>query len=403
MASSTVANRPLRVLCCSGSLEGGGSERQLWQLASKLDRQRFSSSVYLLYRRGHYIEQLPDDVGVTAFWSEFDESQRFWPGQIRRMQIGHLAKVIRDLKIDVVYDRTFHMTLVTAAAATRARVPRVSVIVSPPSADFQKSREGFRYFKKRLLAAAYRQAGCVTIAVSEEVADDAAAFYGVNRSLIQVLQNPVDLELVQALAQRTDASCASVAPGLRIVVVGRLSREKGQRLALQALQVASARSDKHMHLDIVGDGPDRAVLEQIAARLGILENVTFHGFVANPYSMIQKSHLLCIPSEYEGLPNVALEAMALGTTVVATDCSGSLRTLIGNNERGLLVPQGDVGALAQVFAEDDLESSEFERRRTLASQWIAQHHGLPAWLRDMETTLSTVVKPPFGKFNLELD
>jgi glycosyltransferase involved in cell wall biosynthesis len=319
------------------------------------------------------------------------------------MQIRHLAKVIRDLKIDVVYDRTFHMTLVTAAAATAARVPRVSVIVSPPSADFQKSREKFRYFKKRLLAAAYRQTGCLTIAVSEEVADDAAAFYGVNRSLIRVLQNPVDIELVQASAQGTDPSRSSVTPDLRIVVVGRLSREKGQRLALKALQVASARSDKHIHLDIVGDGPDRAELETIAEQLGIRDKVVFHGFVSNPYPMIQQAHLLCIPSEYEGLPNVALEAMALGTTVVATDCSGSLRTLIGNNERGLLVPQGDARALAQVFAEAFLESKEFERRRTRASQWVAQHHGLPAWLHEMATTLSSVVKPPFGKFTLELD
>lgn len=403
MASSAVAKRPLRVLCCSGSLEGGGSERQLWQLASKLDRQRFSPSVYLLYRRGHYIEQLPEDVGVTAFWSEFDEGQRYWPGQIRRMQVRHLAKAIRDLKIDVVYDRTFHMTLVTAAAATRARVPRVSVIVSPPSADFQKSHEGFRYFKKRLLAAAYRQPGCVTIAVSDEVADDAAAFYGVNRSLIRVLPNPVDLELVQALAQRTDSSYSSIASGTRIIVVGRLSREKGQRLALEALQVANSRSDKHIHLDVVGDGPDRAELERTAQRLGIGERVTFHGFVSNPYPMIQKSHLLCIPSEYEGLPNVALEAMVLGTAVVATDCSGSLRTLIGDNERGVLVPQGSAEALAQVFVADILESSEFERRRTQALQWVAQHHGLPAWLGEMETTLSSVVKPPFDKFALELD
>ncbi|MDX1929542.1 MAG: glycosyltransferase [Pirellulaceae bacterium] len=403
MASSAVAKRPLRVLCCSGSLEGGGSERQLWQLASKLDRQRFSPSVYLLYRRGHYIEQLPEDVGVTAFWSEFDEGQRYWPGQIRRMQVRHLAKAFRDLKIDVVYDRTFHMTLVTAAAATRARVPRVSVIVSPPSADFQKSREGFRYFKKRLLAAAYRQPGCVTIAVSDEVADDAAAFYGVNRSLIRVLPNPVDLELVQALAQRTDSSYSSIASGTRIIVVGRLSREKGQRLALEALQVANSRSDKHIHLDVVGDGPDRAELERTAQRLGIGELVTFHGFVSNPYPMIQKSHLLCIPSEYEGLPNVALEAMVLGTAVVATDCSGSLRTLIGDNERGVLVPQGSAEALAQVFVADILESSEFERRRTQALQWVAQHHGLPAWLGEMETTLSSVVKPPFDKFALELD
>jgi glycosyltransferase involved in cell wall biosynthesis len=388
-SSSTVSTRPLRVLCCSGSLEGGGSERQLWQLASQLNRVQFAPSVYLLYRRGHYLEQLPEDVSVTAFWSEFDESQRYWPGQIRSLQIRHLASVVRKLKIDVIYDRTFHMTLITASAARRVGVPRVSVIVSPPSADFQKSRERFRFFKKRLLAAAYRQEGCVTLAVSDEVADDAAAFYRVNRNLIRVLPNPVDLESVQAAALHTNLRCTPLESGLRIVVVGRLSREKGQRLALEALKIANTQALHPMHMDIVGDGPDRADLEQLASRLGICDHVTFHGFASNPYPMIRNSHLLCIPSEYEGLPNVALEAMALGTLVVATNCSGSLRSLIGNDERGRLVSR-DVQTLAEAFAQEAGGGPESERRRKLAAKWVAEHHALPTWLQTMSTTLSNV-------------
>ena len=295
-SAARVTGRPLRVLCCSGSLEGGGSERQLWQLASQLDRKRFAPSVYLLYRRGHYLEQLPSDVSVTAFWSEFAEQPRYWPGQIRRMQIRQLAEVIRELHIDVVYDRTFHMTLVTAPAACRAGVPRVSVVVSPPSADFQKSHERFRFLKKRLLAAAYRQPGCVTIAVSEEVADDAAAFYGLVRSQIRVVPNPVDIEAVRAAAGGGGAATLGYTMrNNRIVVVGRLSGEKGQRLALEALQIANANRIQPLHMDIVGDGPDRAELEQLASQLGISERVKFHGFMPNPYPLIRESQLLCIP------------------------------------------------------------------------------------------------------------
>ena len=404
MASSgTIADRPLRVLCCSGSLEGGGSERQLWQLASQLDRKRFSPCVYLLYRRGTYVERLPADVGVSAFWSEYDESKRYWPGQIRRMQIRHLARVIRELKIDVVYDRTFHMTLVTAPAAVQAGVPRVSVIVSPPSADFQKSRERFRFLKKRILAAAYRQSGCVTIAVSEEVADDAAVFYRVERSKIRVLPNPVDLEGVQAAAQLTNENRSPADPSFRIVVVGRLSREKGQRLALEALKVARIHSEREITLDIVGDGPERTQLEQLAEHLGIRACVTFHGFVSNPFPLIRNADLLCVPSQYEGLPNVALEAMALGTPVVATDCSGSLRTLIGENQRGVLVPKNDVQSLATAFIGAASDVLELARCQSRALHWVSEYHSLPKWLHSMEIALSSVVKTPFGKIDLELD
>jgi glycosyltransferase involved in cell wall biosynthesis len=346
-----------------------------------LNRTLFEPSVYLLYRRGHYIEQLPSDVRLTAFWSEYDERQRYWPGQIRRMQIRHLVNLIREQQIDIVYDRTFHMTLITGAAASRAKVPRVSVIVSPPSSDFRKSRERFRFFKKRLLAAAYGRKGCVTIAVSAEVADDAATFYGLDRSQILVLPNPVDLEAVRAAAKSQTTKMDSDSARNRIVVVGRLSREKGQRLALEALKIANANRAQPIYLDIVGDGPDRAELEQLTMQLGMREQVTFHGFLTNPYPRIRESALLCIPSEHEGLPNVALEAMALGTGVVATNCSGSLRTLIGNNERGVLVPPDDSKALA--MAMSGASDSIWVRRRHLAAAWVEKHHAMHAWLAEM--------------------
>lgn len=393
MANSVakIDGRALRVLCCSGSLEGGGSERQLWQLASKLDRKLFSPNVYLLYRRGHYIERLPSDVGVTAFWAVYDESKRYWPGQIRRMQIRHLAQIIREQQIDVVYDRTFHMTLLTSAACRKVRVPRISVIVSPPSADFQKSRERFRLFKKWLLAAAYRQAGSRTIAVSEEVAEDAAAFYGIVRSQIQVLPNPVDIDAVRsaALSQSIELKSTSQ-PGVRVAVVGRLSSEKGQELALQALKLANLNRAQPIYLDIVGDGPDRTKLVKLASELGVTEQVTFHGFLANPYPIIRNSSLLCIPSEHEGLPNVALEAMVLGTAVVATNCSGSLRTLIGKNERGVLVAPGDPRSLALEFSSVSPASGESNLRVQLAGEWVEKHHAIANWMQEMQSLLSRV-------------
>ncbi|MEZ6137730.1 MAG: glycosyltransferase [Pirellulaceae bacterium] len=391
-SAANASERPLRVLCCSGSLEGGGSERQLWQLTSQLDRKQFAPSVYLLYRRGHYLEKLADDVDVTAFWTEYEESRRYWPGQIRGLQIHHLSQVLRAQRIDVVYDRTFHMTLITARACRRAGIPRVSTIVSPPSSDFQHSRERFRFLKRRILASAYRDPSCVTIAVSEEVADDAAAFYRLNRSQIKVLCNPVDIEALRAAANQpinidSKQESAAVNADMRIAVVGRLTHEKGQRLAIEALQLAQPMCSRTLHLDIIGDGPDRVQLEQLATQLGVRRQISFHGFLPNPYPWIKRSHLLCIPSKYEGLPNVALEAMCLGTAVVATNCSGSLRALIGNNERGKLVPLGDATSLAREFALASQSENNERTSQELATAWVEQHHALSNWLTSMQRIL----------------
>jgi len=175
-------------------------------------------------------------------------------------------------------------------------------------------------------------------------------------------------------------------------VVGRLSREKGQRLALEALRLANAQLPAPIALDIVGEGPDRVELERLTERLDLRRQVTFHGFLANPYPLIHAADLVCIPSEHEGLPNVALEAMALRTGVVATACSGSLQTLIGKNERGALVAVGDAPALAAEFANAAQAMTIWTARCAAASGWVEKHHALAPWLTGMQTALSGLVR-----------
>ena len=375
--------RPLRVLCCSGSLQGGGSERRIWQLASRLDRALFMPTVYLLYNRGTFRQRLPSDVTVESFWDEFDEKERYWPGQIHRHQVAHLVKVIQQHEIDVVFDHTFHMTLITGPAARRAGLPRVSVIVSPPSSDFQRSRERFKFLKKRMLAAAYRQQGCLTLAVSEDTARDAVRFYHLQPENVRAVPNPIDITAVR-LAAGSASRPFETANQLKIVVVGRLSQEKGQAIALNALQLAQ-RDD--ISIDIIGDGPDRSQLQEQSRQLGIEKRVHFHGFLENPYSYIKAAQILCIPSHYEGLPNVALEAMALGTGIVATNCCGSLRKLIGDNERGMLVPVGDAARMSEAFIERITNPSAWRTRTAAAMQWVEDHHAFAPWLDQMQHIL----------------
>jgi glycosyltransferase involved in cell wall biosynthesis len=380
-----------RVLCCSGSLEGGGSERQLWQLAIGLEPQRFATEIFLLYRRGLYLAQVPPRIPIHDFWSSHDQTHFFWPGQIRSRQIQQLVRTIRERQIDIVYDRTFHMTLLTAAACRRTHTPRISVIVSPPSLDFMRSPERFRWLKKRLLSQAYRDPLCLPVTVSSAVADDAASFYGVPRQRFTTLPSPIDIAAVAKAAlpelphwPHSD----NLQEQFRLVVVGRLSAEKGQSLALQALaQFKAQLPAQNVQLTIVGDGPDRPALEQLVQHLSLEGYVHFTGRIDNPYPWMRGAHLLCIPSLYEGLPNVALEAMCLGTPVVSTRCSGSVQELLGDNLRGMLTPIGDAPALAAAMRQR-LETPDLWNARTVAAtQWVGAHHALEPWLVQMQRLL----------------
>ncbi len=378
----------IRVLCCSGSLEGGGSERQLWQLATGLDAERFEAELYLLYRQGLYLSQIPPRIPVHDFWSSHSPHRFGWPGQIRRQQIQQLRQIIRQQKIDVVYDRTFHMSLLTAAACRATSTPRVSVIVSPPSLDFTRSRERFRWLKKRLLSAAYRDLLCRPVAVSDAVADDAASFYSVPRARFETIASPIDVAAVERAAKEIDADCTRVTAteGLfKIAVVGRLSSEKGQALAIAAVnELKATRPQQAVRLTIIGDGPDRQALEQAVIAAGLESCVQFTGRLANPYPWIEAADLLCIPSRYEGLPNVALEGMCLRSPIVATDCSGALRELLGKRERGVLVPADDVDALAAALRERLDAPEAWRERARQAAMWVREHHALQPWLDRMQ-------------------
>jgi glycosyltransferase involved in cell wall biosynthesis len=260
------------------------------------------------------------------------------------------------------------------------------VIVSPPSQDFARSRERFRYWKKWKLARAYRQPGATTIAVSQEVADDAARYYKLDRQRIVVLPNPVDFDAVRQAANEVieEKSPVDSSDKLRMVVVGRLSHEKGQRTALRALQLANLQTGRKWHLDFVGDGPDRGELESLANELGIAKDVSFVGFQSNPHPFMRRATLVCIPSLYEGLPNVALEAMALNCGVLASDCSESLRRLVGQNERGQLAPVGDSAAIAKAMATRLQQTEVWEKRCRQAETWVREQHAIGPWLEEMQ-------------------
>lgn len=133
-----------------------------------------------------------------------------------------------------------------------------------------------------------------------------------------------------------------------ILVVGRLVRQKGIPVLLEAARIV-LQSHPRSRFTLAGDGPLRAELEEEAERLGISEKVRFLGTVADAGELLAHCDLFVLPSLWEGMPLSLLEAMAAGRPAVATAVSGSAE-LILDEETGLLVPPGDAMALAVAMA-----------------------------------------------------
>jgi glycosyltransferase involved in cell wall biosynthesis len=188
-------------------------------------------------------------------------------------------------------------------------------------------------------------------AVSRAVAHDLTHHFGITRVPIAVLNNPILPDDLDALAA---AHCRH--PWLQeprgaerppvILALGGLRQVKDFATLLRAFALLP-RPDAR--LLIIGEGKEREKLAALARRLGIAGRVDLHGFVDNPFPYLARSDLVVLSSRREGLPNVLVESMALGTPVVATDCSGGVRELLQDGRLGALAPVGDPQALNQAI------------------------------------------------------
>jgi len=146
----------------------------------------------------------------------------------------------------------------------------------------------------------------------------------------------------------------------RIVGLGRLSPEKGFDLLIQAFARISPWYPDWT-LQILGDGPQRAALEDLAASLGIRDRVQLAGWIDQPEPALLTAGAFVLSSRYEGFPNALLEAMACGLPCVATACDSGPAEIIRDGVDGVLVSPNDVDALAEALRQ--LVSDEAKRAR----------------------------------------
>lgn len=286
-------------------------------LARSLDEAVFATEIIALDATGPWRALVPNNVQVT---------------DLRRKRIRSalmpLVRALRRIRPDVAISTIGALNLAVLALAPA--LPRgMRLIVREANTPHRHASSGFAARLYRLAyPRLYRRASAVIVPASylaRELAED----FGVPRDKIVVLHNPVD---EAALLQRARDPVRVPGEGRRFVAVGRLTHQKGFDRLLEMMAAEAGDS----HLTILGDGPDRAALEaQIAVR-GLTGRVSMPGFVTDAARYIAGADVLLLPSRWEGLPNVALEALALGTGVIATPEAG------GIDEIASLAPAGAV-------------------------------------------------------------
>jgi len=300
------------------SFAGGGAERVTIQLAAAVREAGLTTSLALLDARGPLATLVPPDLPVTDL------------GRPRlRAALPALHGHLRRLRPDLVFSSFGHVSAALVAMRPLLR-PRPRLIAREANLPSLSLAGGGM---DRLVRAACRLAypRCdLVLASSQRMAGELRALFAVQPWRLALLDNPVAVDTIRARAAQ--APVPARPPGRVFVACGRLVPQKGfdRLIALWPRLPADA------HLVILGDGPDRTALVALARGLGLEHRVHFAGFVVNPWAWYQAADAVLLASRFEGMPNVALEALACGTPVVATPESGGLAELAEDVPAGAL-------------------------------------------------------------------
>lgn len=361
----------LSIACVIHSLAGGGAERVMAGLVSRLTT------------RGHRVSLITFDDGMSDRYPvEASVCRR--PLCLRAGASGLLGKVlqirnrhraiasaVREIAPDVVLSFCDRTNIDVLWSIGRGGPP---VVVSERSDPAQQSLGWFWNAARRRW---YRCAAAV-IALTETSAAHLRPF----ANNVHVIASAVDSPTI--CSDRRQACAAKT-----IVGAGRLEREKGFDLLLDAF--AQCTADKtDWRLILYGEGSCRGELERQAIALGIRNRVELPGWVRPLNKPLSQSTFFCLSSRYEGFPSVLLEAMSMGVPVISVDCESGPRAIIEHGRNGLLL-EPSVDGLAEGITR--LINNVAEREKLgKAGLSVAEQFSWDKMVARYEAVLRTVVE-----------
>lgn len=248
-----------------------------------------------------------------------------------------LARLAAQPGIEILQTHGYKANVLAAFVAPIVRRPWVAFV----HGDTWENWKVRAYFALERLA--IRRADRIVV-VCQQMARALSA-EGIPAERIRVIHNAC---LADSIEESDIAAWSDDAPPI-VGVVGRLSPEKGVDVACRVHQLVVRRC-QGARLWIIGEGPEEARLQKDAARLGVAPYIDWFGFRDDLAPLYRQMTVLLIPSRSEGLPNVALEAMAHGVPVVGTSVGG-VPEVISDASTGFVVPPGDVEGLASRVLE----------------------------------------------------
>ena len=314
--------KDLKVCFLAGTLGRGGAERQLIYMLRALQNAGVSTRVLCL-TRGEALEEEIRAMGIEVKWVGASR----W----RPIRLCRIIQELRRRPADIVQSAHFYTNIYAAVAGRLLGISSIGAVRSDLSSELECNGMlgwGQLHLPKLLIC-------------NSKLARQRALAKGIQSDHIHLIPNVAD---VPELRKQSDGNGED---GVRILFAARLTQEKRLDRFLGAVRkIADSRPDLNFKAMIAGDGPLRARLEDLADSLDLRGRyVEFLGELADLKSTYEKSDLLVLASDWEGTPNVLLEAMGFALPVVATNVGG-VPELVRNGENGFIVETNDAESMA---------------------------------------------------------
>ena len=318
-------------------LIAGGAQRIVLNLAKGFIENNYQVDLILLTNKGNFFDKIPDKVKLLRLGNSLD-----LPNFVSLPLSGYrLIRYLRTNSPDILISSLTGTNLFTLAFKMLSATKIPLLVIEHSVLENVK-----RGFVKLMIKFCYPLANKI-ICVSQGIQSDLQSL-GIAKKYLITINNPIDIDYIR---HQSTIDCAH--PWLRdkstpvVIAVGRLVEAKGFDLLLQAFTQVIAKTPSR--LIILGEGPLHESLVDLAKRLNISQYVDFVGYVDNPFNYIKLSDIFVLSSKWEGFVGVLLEAMALGTSVVATNCRASPSEILKNGQIGKLVPVNDPDLLADAI------------------------------------------------------
>ncbi len=316
-----------------GSLEGGGAERVVLNLANELHKRGVDIILILRFKKGPYLKALNQNIKVIELKSNNPV-----------IIILRIIKVCKKKKIERLLTVSRYNNVIGLIAN---KFLRIKIIIREASTfDGIVSKGSIKNtMLLKLMKILYPTANFV-IANSHDTANDINMHINIKKNKLIVINNPlVNNEILKLSKEKIANDTFNKLSRPIIISVGRLVAAKNISYLIRSFK--KVKSEFHnANLVIIGDGPLKNQLITLSKELDVENNVYFIGYVDNPYKYLKLSDVFVLSSLYEGFGNVIVEALSVGLPVVSVNCAGGPSEILNNGEFGDLSPLDNENAFA---------------------------------------------------------